>query len=202
MRPSASHHVLLAPQQRQRRGDHAGAQHAEQRDHALDRIGQLHARPRCRSARPSCAQPGREGRDRAVGLRIGQARGAPSVKLCAIVRVDQRERVGMAHAGAAEQVVERGAVGRFSLCYRPGSLARPRATKFPAGSRTAKSERDARFSPSALPTVWEGNTAARRRSPTAARGRARGWRRRNPRGVVALSMAAIMASTAFDLTPM
>ena len=96
----------MPPQQRQRRRDHAGAQHAQERDHALDRVGQLHADDGV-GLQAEVAQPRSDRGDRAVGLRVGERRGAAVGEGFAVGRIGQRERVGTAHAGAAEQVVER-----------------------------------------------------------------------------------------------
>ena len=73
--------LLLAPEQRQRRRDHAGAQHAEQRDHAFDRVGRVGSPPPRRSCRPSARRRRGEGGDRRGRLpRRSALRGAPSVK--------------------------------------------------------------------------------------------------------------------------
>ena len=61
------HDLLLAPEQRQRRRDHAGAQHAEQRDHAFDGVGQLQRDHRV----------GLAGRARAAARRAPKWRGRP-----------------------------------------------------------------------------------------------------------------------------
>ena len=59
--------------------------------------------------RPSPRRRAAKRRDRPVGFGVGElARRAP-VQALPVRRIDQRERVGGAHAGAAEQVVERGA---------------------------------------------------------------------------------------------
>ena len=92
-----------------RRRDHAGAQHAEQRDDAVDGIGELD-RHHGVGLQPERAQLGRQRRDGAVGLRIAEtARGTPGQPL-AVGRIGERQRVGMTYAGTAEQIVEGGAV--------------------------------------------------------------------------------------------
>ena len=124
-RDKRRHHLLLAPEQRQRRRDHAGAQHAEQRDDAVDGVGKLH-RHHGIGLQAEPAQPGGERRNGAVGLRIGQPPRRAAGEARAVGRIDQRQRVGAAHAGAAEQVVERGAVAAclLSVCRR-GSFGAP-----------------------------------------------------------------------------
>ena len=106
--------VLPVPKQRQGRGDHAGAQDPEQRQHALHHVGQLQRHHRV-GGKPEFAQPCGDCANRPVGLRISQpARGAVGEGR-AVGRIGQRHRVGVTHAGAAEQLVER--------CGRAGDVA-------------------------------------------------------------------------------
>ena len=94
MRRSAADDLLRAPEQRQRRRDHAGAQHAEQRDDALDGIGELD-RHHGIGLQPERAQPGGNRRDGAVGFRISQLARRPAGQALAVGRIGERQRVGM-----------------------------------------------------------------------------------------------------------
>ena len=132
------------------------------------------------------AQPGGERRDGAVGLRVSQRARRAVGEARAVRRVDQRQRIGDAHAGAAEQVVERRR--RCAVGCRRGSW---RASSVPPGFRQIAEQRgalrDARFASSAPPIAPADNKAGPRRSRTAARGRARAWRRRSRSRAAALS---------------
>ena len=97
--------VGMAPQQRQGRGDQAGAHHREQRDHAFHRVGKLDATT-ASVGRPKSRKPRRERRDGTVGLRVSEAAHRPVGEGRAVGRIDQRERIGPARQRAAEQVVE------------------------------------------------------------------------------------------------
>ena len=67
-RLSAGRRIGVAPQQRQRRGDQSGAQHGEQRDHALDRVGKLDRHHGV----------GRQPEARAAARRAPRSRGRPA----------------------------------------------------------------------------------------------------------------------------
>ena len=178
-RRKRGHHLLHAPEQRQRRRDHAGAQHAEQRDDAVHGVGELN-RHHGVGLQPERAQPGGKRRYGAVGLRhksAGAAAGRSGFRNWADRPAPARRR-GVRRRGGTGRRAWRGY--RRSCCVPLRIIWRPRATTFPADSRTTRSERDARFASSALSIVWAGSRAVPRRSRTTARGRARGWRRRNP----------------------
>jgi len=110
--------------QRSQRGDHAGAQHAEQRDDAVHGIGKLY-RHHGVGLQPELAQPAGKRRYRTVGLCISQLARRLAGQAFAIRRIGQRQRVGVAHAGAAEQVVKRGAVAVGVLGPAQDHLASP-----------------------------------------------------------------------------
>ena len=93
------------PEQRQRHGDQPGAQHAEQREHALDRVGDLDANQHV-AAQPHPPQPAGDGRDHAVGLRVGQAARLAVGEALAIRRIDQRDGVGAPQRRPVQQFVE------------------------------------------------------------------------------------------------
>ena len=97
--------ILPVPKQRQRRRDHAGAQDSEQRQHALHRIRQLQ-RHHCVGRKAQGAQARGKARNEPVGLRIREHARRAVGECCTIGRIDQRQRVRVAHAGAAEQVVK------------------------------------------------------------------------------------------------
>ena len=86
---------------------------------------------------PERTQPGGERRNGAVGLRIGEPARRPAGQALAIGRIDQRQRVGVAHAGAAEQVVERGAVAVGLFACRSKSFGVP----MPPGFRQIAEQR-------------------------------------------------------------
>ena len=100
--------VRLPPEQRQRRRDHSGAQYAEQRDRALDRVGKLQRHDGA-GRQAVTAQHRGERRDRAIALRVGEAARRAVGHARAVRRIDQRERIRPARERAAEEVVERGA---------------------------------------------------------------------------------------------
>ena len=97
--------IGAATKQRQRRGDHAGAPYSERRQNILGDIGQLDSNNAV-GRQPHLAQPGGDGCDDAVGLRIGEAMRRPVGKGFAVGRVDQRQRVGTAPCLTAENVVD------------------------------------------------------------------------------------------------
>ncbi len=102
------------------------AQHAEQRDHALDGVGKLQS-DHSVGGKPQPAQPGGKGRNSTVGLGIGQSARRPVGEALAVVRIEQRQVFGLAHAGGALQLIERGAVaGRLALCVAQNHEASPR----------------------------------------------------------------------------
>lgn len=108
-------YFLLAPEQRQRHRDHAGAQHAEQGDGAFHRMGKL---DRHHGVGLQAEPPQLRGqrRYRSVGLRVSQPARRTVGESLTVGRIEQRQRIRAPHAGAAEQVVERGAVaGRFAI---------------------------------------------------------------------------------------
>jgi hypothetical protein len=107
--------IGLPPQQRQRRGDQAGAQDAEQRQGGVDRIGHLQADDLI-GLQAETAQSRRDRVDHAVGLHIGEAawRGARDGR--GVWWVDQRDGVGAARKSAPKYVVERRAPGLGEHC--------------------------------------------------------------------------------------
>ena len=102
----------LPPQHRQQRRDHAGAQDAEDAKDALDRVRQLNADHRV-GLEAERAQARRDRPDDAVGLRVGELPRLAVGKVHAVIGVGERDGVGIADRGTAEQVVERGALGLF-----------------------------------------------------------------------------------------
>ena len=123
--------IRVAPQQRQRRGDQSGAHHREQRDHALDRVGKLD-RHHGVGRQAEAAQPRRECRDRAVGLRVGEAAHRPVGERRPVGRIDQRERIRPA-------LRARGGTDRRASPSRRAARSRRRAAvdppRYPPGSR-------------------------------------------------------------------
>ena len=103
MRASAGDRVGAPPQQRQRRRDHAGAQHAEHGQKVLDDIGQLDADDGV-GRQTHAAQAARDRRHHAVGLGKGEPARRAVGEARAVRRVDQRERVGMAPGEVTEHV--------------------------------------------------------------------------------------------------
>ena len=99
-------HVGAAPQQRQRRDDHARPQHAEHGQHVLDDVGQLHADDGI-GRKPHAAQPSGDRRHHAVGFGIGEPPRRAVGERPAVWRVDQRQRVGPPLRGAADELIER-----------------------------------------------------------------------------------------------
>ncbi len=99
--------IGVAPEQRQRRRDQAGAQHGEQRDHALDRVGKLDRHDGV----------GRQAEARAAAPRAPRSRGRPAHRSAGAPRpsVKSARSAGSISASAsgrrasarAEQVVER-----------------------------------------------------------------------------------------------
>ena len=151
--------LALAPQQRQRRRDHAGAQHAEQR--------QRRSRPCWATASPttvSVCRPSPRKRAAiaeidAVGLRISQPARRAVGEAVAVRRIGQRDRVGLAHAGAAEQVVERGAAAAASLPRHGRGPTIMRSVSCPPGFRQIAEQRGAlgmRDSASSAPPIARG----------------------------------------------
>ena len=112
------HDVPLAPQQRQRRGNHAGAQHAEQHDHTLHGVGKLHRHHGVGLQTEPAQLRGRR-RYRAVGLRISQFARRTAGEAFAVRRIGQRDGIDVAQRRAAEKIVERGAAyGRFGTYFK------------------------------------------------------------------------------------
>ncbi len=68
--PDRPHRIGAVPQERQRHGDQLGPQHPHEREHALDGVGGLQPDDRI-GVQIQLAQPSGDGRDHAVGLRIG-----------------------------------------------------------------------------------------------------------------------------------
>ncbi len=101
--------LLLAPEQRQRDGDHAGAQHAEQRDDAFHRVAELD-RDHGVGGQAEAAQLGGDRGDRPVGVAIGQPARRAVGDAATVGRIGHRQAVRVAHAGAPEQAVEGRAV--------------------------------------------------------------------------------------------
>jgi hypothetical protein len=97
--------IGVPPQQRHRRGDQARPQYPEQRQHGLDGIGHLQ-RDDLVTREPISAQPGGNGADGTIGLRVGQPPRRARGKRLAMGRIDQGEMVGTLRDGGAEQVVE------------------------------------------------------------------------------------------------
>ena len=178
------------PEQRQRHGDHAGAQNAEDRQHAFGGVGQLDADHRV-GLQPELAQPHGDGGDDAVRLGKRQAVRRAVGEGLAVERIGDGDGVGAERRGAAEHLVD----GRFRaglaasasgiaedhrsppVLVRHWRCSGAHATRFPADSRTGNSPRDAPRRSSARPTGRAGGTAARRRTPTSGCGRARAPRR-------------------------
>ena len=94
------------PQQRQRHGDQPGAQHPEQREHAFDRVGDLDADDGV-GVQPHAPQPSGDGRNHAIGLRIGEAARLAVGEALAVGRVDERNVVGPPLRRPAQQLIER-----------------------------------------------------------------------------------------------
>ncbi len=93
------------PQQRQRHRDHSGAQHRQERQHALDAVAELQADDRVR-AHADPAQPAGDRRNHAIGLCIGEGAGREVGETLAVGWVDQRDRIRPPFDGATKQVVE------------------------------------------------------------------------------------------------
>ena len=204
------------PQQRQRRRDHV-RRAARRGASARSRPCWAAAMPTTVSVcRPSRRSRRRDRRDDAVGLGVGEAARRAVGEARAVGRIDERDRVrpraSTARRNSSSSVVwppdrrcPPSCVAEDHGCARitrPHCGLRRRATRFPAGSRTARSPPDARSWSSARPIARAGGTAERRRSRTSARGRARARPRRIRRARAPASMAAIMASIAGLLTPM
>jgi hypothetical protein len=88
------------------------AQDAEQRDHAVRGVGELH-RHYGVGRQVQAPQLAGERRYRAVGLRKSQPTRRRAADARAIRWIDQRERGAAPHAGAVEQIVKR---GMFAAC--------------------------------------------------------------------------------------
>ena len=115
-------HVGAPPQQRQRHSDHAGAQHAEDRQHALDGVGELDADDGI-GLQAERAQPGRDRGNHAVRLGVGEAARRAVGEAFAVGRIGERKGVGPPRGGAAEHIVERGRRKVFGLGIAEDHLA-------------------------------------------------------------------------------
>ena len=138
------------------------------------------------------AQPRGDRRHDAVGLGIGQPARLAVGEVLAVGRVGKRDRhpAGARRCGGRwHRALRRPRPGESALaiaqdhgraCGHARSVGSD-ATRFPADSRTARSLSGARSWSSARPIARADGTAARDRSPTSARGRARAPPRRSPR---------------------
>ena len=99
-------HIGAPPQQRQRRRDQSGAQHAENGQNILDDVRHLDADDGV-GRQSHAAQPAGDRRDHAVGLGIGQPQRRPVGKFLPVRRVGERDRPGPPRRRAAKQFVER-----------------------------------------------------------------------------------------------
>ena len=141
--------IGAAPEQRQRHRDQPGAQHAEQRQDALDGVGDLDRR----RPRPTAGRSGAAARrsptpcDRPAH-RSGAA-AAPSVKLSAVGRIDQRQRVRPPSAARRNRSssVARAPAARVSArsCEDQSRITLPRSFRLaPPGFRQIADERGLR----------------------------------------------------------
>ena len=151
-------HVGAPPQQRQRRRDQSGPQHAENGQNVLDDVRHLDTDDGV-GRQPHAAQPAGDRRDHAVGLGIGQPQRRPVGECLPVRPIDERDRARPARRRAAKQFIERdaaltrrcgcggggspenhGAIVALRVIAESSPIA---ATSFPAGSRTAMSAPDA-----------------------------------------------------------
>jgi hypothetical protein len=99
-------HVAAAPEQRQGRGNHAGAQYSEKRNNAVDRIGQLHRHDGV-SRQTKRPQACRDRRNCVIGLRVTQGAGRAVRETLAVRRVNKRCGIGVTHPGTAKEIIKR-----------------------------------------------------------------------------------------------
>jgi hypothetical protein len=145
-----SRYVGAPPQQWQRHRDHAGAQHRQKGQHALDAVGELQGDNRVRT-QPGPVQPPGDGRDHVIGLRVTQRAGGKIGEPLAIGRIDQRNCIRTPFRRAAKQIVEGRAsadarAGRFAVCLaedQAAFLIAVGATRFRVRVRTGRSPREA-----------------------------------------------------------
>ena len=84
--------IGAAPKQRQRRGDHAGAQHAEHGQDILDDVRQLNADNGV-GRQPHAAESGGNRGDGAIGGGVTQAPRFAADDIAAVCRIGERQRV-------------------------------------------------------------------------------------------------------------
>ena len=131
----------LPPQQRQRRDHQPGAIGGQHGEREFDRVRQLNRDHGIRRQSGLDEMRG-DRRDRAVGLRVGQALARLAGDALLVEGIDQRQCIGLARQYPFEQAIKRWRSGRLGQGFNFGCITsvavRPSATRFPAGSPTTR----------------------------------------------------------------